>query len=419
MAPDSLVPVQPVLRACLHLLVAVLLALTAVRAVGGNVPRAGAIVATVLVVGLVYAIGPVLRPVRRSSVAAAAWLTVLSAGWLVLLYLTPEGIWLAFPLFFVQLHLLPTRWGLAAVAATVASAIAGFAFHQKGLSAAMVVGPVLGAAVAVATVLGYQALSRESEARRRLIEELTAARADLAAAEHAGGVLAERERLAREIHDTLAQGLSSIQLLLRAAERALPSRPDSALDHVQQARHTAVNNLAEARRFVRNWTPPDLEVAGSLPAALEQLCATTAQTSGRAVHLHISGTPTDLPTAYETALLRIAQSALANCVQHGSATRAEMTLSYMDTDVALDVVDDGTGFDPDRVLPPGQGPGGTGFGLATMRARARALQGTLAVESAPGKGTAVAVTLPVPSGTVEVPGGAVEVRGGAVEKATA
>jgi signal transduction histidine kinase len=393
--------VQPVLRVCLHLLVVGLLALTAVRAVAGHVPHAGAILATAIVVGLIYAIGPVLPSVRRSAAAAGTWLMVLGIGWLVLLYRTPDGIWLAFPLFFLQLHLLPRRWGLSAVATTTELANAGFTWHQDGLTAPMVIGPVLGAAVAVATVLGYQALHRESEARRRLIDELTAARADLAAAEHAGGVLAERERVAREIHDTLAQGLSSIQLLLRAAERALPGRPDGAHGHVQAARQAAVDNLAEARPFVRNWTPPGLEVAGSLPAALEQLCATTAEASGLAVHPHISGVPVELPVTQETALLRIAQAALANAVQHGRPSRIELTLSYMGTDVALDVVDNGTGFAPDLVAPAGQGPDGTGFGLAAMRARARALRGTLVVESAPGEGTAVAATLPVPAATVQ------------------
>src|SRR5680860_193936 len=133
--------------------------------------------------------GPALPVVRRSSGAAALWLAAVGVGWLVLLFLTPDGIWLAFPLFFVQLHLLPMRWGLAAVSASTVAAVAGFAWHEHGLTAAMILGPALGAAVAVAPVLGYQALYRESEARQRLIEDLTAARADLAAAEHAGGVL--------------------------------------------------------------------------------------------------------------------------------------------------------------------------------------------------------------------------------------
>ncbi|MFH9424391.1 sensor histidine kinase [Streptomyces sp. NPDC017529] len=379
-------------------MVAALLALAAVRAVADHSPNTPAVTGAAVLLLAVYAVGPTLPPVRTSTAAAALWLAAVMAVWTVLLALTPLGVWLAFPLFFVQLHLLPLRWGLPAVLVTTLVAIGGFGWHTHVLTVGTVVGPALGAAVAVAVVLGYQALYRESEQRRRLIEELTAARSELAAAEHAAGVLAERERLAREIHDTLAQGLSSIQLLLRAAERALPQGPDTetALGHVRQARQAAVDNLAEARRFVRALSPPDLE-AGSLPAALERLCATTAQASGVAVHCQVSGAPVELPTPHEVALLRIAQSALANTVRHAGAGRAELTLSYMDTEVALDVVDDGAGFVPAEVPAPGSGAGsGTGFGLAAMRARARALHGTLAVESAPGEGTALAVTLPYP-----------------------
>ncbi|WP_399096696.1 sensor histidine kinase [Streptomyces sp. BBFR2] len=376
-------------------MVAALLALAAARAVVGGGPHPAAVVAVSAVLLGAYVTGPLLPRVRPHSGAAALWLTLVAAVWLVLLALTQDGVWLAFPLFFVQLHLLPPRWGLPAVAVTTLAAVAGFALHTGALGVGTVIGPVLGAAVAVAVVLGYQALYRESEQRRRIVEELTATRGELAAAEHAAGVLAERERLAREIHDTLAQGLSSIQLLLRAAERALPARPESALGHVVHARATAVDNLAEARRFVRELTPPDLET-GSLPAALERLCATTAR-AGLAVHCQVSGTPAELPVPHEAALLRIAQSALANTVRHAGARRAELTLSYMDTEVALDVVDDGAGFDPAALPPAGTATaGGTGFGLAAMRARARALHGALAVESAPGEGTAVAVTLPLP-----------------------
>lgn len=393
----SLTPVLRALRSCLHLMVAALLALAAVRAVADRTPDAPAVLAAAAALCVLYVTGPRLPRLRTSTGAAALWLAALGLVWLVLLALTPDGVWVAFPLFFVQLHLLPRRWALPAVAATTLAAIAGFGRHTHTLGVGTVLGPALGAAVAVAVVLGYEALYRESEQRRRLIEELTATRGELADAEHAAGVLAERERLAREIHDTLAQGLSSIQLLLRAAERALPERPGSALGHVRQARTAAVDNLAEARRFVRALSPPDLE-AGSLPAALERVCATTARASGLAVHCQVSGAPTALPTPYEAALLRIAQSALANTVRHAAAGRVELTLSYMDTEVALDVVDDGTGFVPAEVPAPGSAAvPGTGFGLAAMRARARALQGTLVVESAPGEGTAVAVTLPCPA----------------------
>ena len=379
-----------ILRGCLHLLLAALLVLAVVRAVVGEAPYLVAIVAIAVGLGVVYAAGAMSARVRSSPPLAAGWLLAVAVLWLVLLVFSPEAVYLAFPLFFLQLHLLPVRRGLGAVAATTIAAIAGFAWHQGGLAVGAIIGPTLGAAVAVAVVLGYQALYRESEQRRELIEALTATRDELATAERTSGVLAERERLAREIHDTLAQGLSSIQLLLRAAERMLPERPEDARGHVVHARETAVNNLEEARRFVRALTPPDLE-NGSLPAALERLCANTFASTGVVVNWQLSGTAVPLPTAHEVALLRIAQSALANTAQHAGATQVGLTLSYMDTEVALDVVDDGAGFDPEALAPRED----RGFGLPGMRARAHSLRGTIAVESAPGEGTAVAVALPL------------------------
>ncbi|AJF68031.1 sensor histidine kinase [Streptomyces vietnamensis] len=385
MDPRSLTPVLRALRLCLHLLMAGLLVLAAVRADS----TAGTVMAVAM--GAVYAAGSYLPSVRGSQRAAAVWLAVLGASWLVLLWLTPEALWLAFPLYFLQLHLLPVRWSLPTVVLTAGAAILSYVGHGAPLNPGVFIGPLLGAAVAVATVLGYEALYRESERRRRLIEELIETRAELAAAERHAGTLAERERLAREIHDTLAQGLSSIQLLLRAAERQLP--PDSpAAGHIGRAREAAQDNLAEARRFVRALTPPDLE-HGSLAGALERLCE-PGGAPGPRVRFSVSGTPVELPTPYEVALLRIAQSALANTVRHAAASRAEITLSFMDASVTLDVVDDGLGFDPASVRPSSDG----GFGLPAMRSRAESLGGTFTVEAAPGQGTAVAVSLPLPAG---------------------
>ncbi|MFC4149759.1 sensor histidine kinase [Micromonospora mangrovi] len=387
-------PATRVLTWCLHLLTVGLLTLAAWRAVADSRPYAGAVVAVAVACGLVYAAGPLLPRVRRSRRAAAVWLAVLGVGWLLLLALSADGVWVAFPLYFLHLHLLSRRVGLAAVVVTAAAAVAGFARHQGSLHPATVIGPALGAAVAVAVTWGYQALYRESEHRRTLIEELTATRADLAEAQHTAGVLAERERLAREIHDTLAQGLTSIQLLLRAAERSLPGAPERAAAHVEQARQAAVDNLAEARRFVAALTPPALEGV-TLRDALARLCTTTGSRHRLTVRFHLTGDPVPLPSAFEVALLRVAQSALANTVRHAEAGTADVTLSYLGDRVAVDVVDDGRGFDPD--LLPVPDPCSGGFGVAAMRARVRALGGSLTVESAPGHGTALAAQLPLPA----------------------
>ncbi|WP_371534880.1 sensor histidine kinase [Streptomyces sp. NBC_01023] len=399
MDPRALTPALLVLRLCLHLLMAGLLVLAAVRALAGHTANAPAVVAAAAVLGAVYGAGAVWPSVRTSRRSAAVWLGVLGLAWLGLLVLSPDGLWVAFPLYFLQLHLLPVRWSVPLVVVTAGAAIAAYVGHGAALNPGAFIGPLLGAAVAVATVLGYQVLYRESESRRRLIEELISTRAELAAAERTAGTLAERERLAREIHDTLAQGLSSIQLLLRAAGRTLPADAPAAA-HIEQARQAAQDNLAEARRFVRALSPPALE-HGSLAAALDRLCTGGP---GPRVRFSTSGTPVALPTPYEVALLRIAQSALANTVQHAGASRAEITLSFMETAVALDVVDDGSGFDP---LLAGAASGDGGFGLPAMRSRVESLGGTFAVESTPGQGTAVAVTLPLPeSEEVPVSGGA-------------
>lgn len=242
-------------------------------------------VAAAVVMAVVYGAGPLIPAVRATRAGAALWLGALCAVWLVLLALSPDGLWLAFPLYFLELHLLPARWGVPAVTLTAGAAIASYVRHGQPLNPGAFIGPLLGAAVAVATVIGYQTLYRESERRRHLIEELMATRAELAAAERTAGTLAERERLAREIHDTLAQGLSSIQLLLRAAQRALPPQSPAA-PHIEQARAAAQDNLAEARRFVRALSPPDLD-NGSLAGALERLCATAP---GLTVRFTESGT---------------------------------------------------------------------------------------------------------------------------------
>ncbi|MCC6315692.1 MAG: sensor histidine kinase, partial [Thermomicrobiales bacterium] len=273
----------------------------------------------------------------------------------------------------------------------------------SGLTTGAAVGPLVGAAIAIALGLGYRALYRENQERQRLIEELLATRAELAEKERVAGVLSERARLAREIHDTVAQGLASIQLLLHAAEQTDGQRPG--IEHVRLARETAALNLAEARRFIHALSPPTLDDQ-TLAGALERLAEATRRSatlgvdgepdSGLDVSVCVSGDPASLPPPIETALLRIAQGALANVVQHARARRAMVTLSYAEDAVSLDVVDDGAGFDAagGQATPRRREDGS--FGIAAMQERVAQLGGEFVIESAPGSGAAVAVTFGLP-----------------------
>jgi signal transduction histidine kinase len=229
----------------------------------------------------------------------------------------------------------------------------------------------------------------QSYERRRLIEQLEATRSELAAAERERGRLAERQRLARDIHDTLAQGFVSIVLQLQAAEAELPDGAAEARGHLERARRTAADNLAEARRLVWDLRPAPLRAA-PLGEALGRLAGRVAEETGLVATATVTGTPRPLSPDAEVTLLRVTQEALANVTRHAQAGRVAVTLSYMDGETTLDVRDDGTGF---TLNGDGQGTGG-GLGLHGMRERVEALGGRLAVETAPGRGTTIAVTVP-------------------------
>lgn len=300
---SPLTPVFAALQLGLHALMVALSAVVVGRAL---VPGAGhrwAVVAMTVLFLVVYFVSAALR---GRPVAARAWLGLLTVLWLGLVAIAPDAVYLVFGMFFLYLHLLPRFWGAVAVAAATAAAVVGFALH-KGWTIGGVVGPLLGALVAVAIGLGYRALFREAADRQRLIDELLAARATLAEQERTAGKLAERQRLAQEIHDTVAQGLSSIQLLLHAAERSAPEHPG--LQEIRMARETAADSLAETRQLIAELTPAALE-GQSLTEALERM-AQRAGTSGLAAQLLVEGVPERLPMPIEAALVRVAQGAVS------------------------------------------------------------------------------------------------------------
>lgn len=412
-APSALRPVFTALRGGLHLLVVGLTLFVVVRALLADDAREVPITVLALLLLVWYGAGVAAAHRHFPTWPRALWLAGLLVLWVALSALTPDAAFLAFPLFFLELHVLPAAVAVPLVGVTFVFSVWGTTTHL-GFEVGSVLGPLIAAGVAVVIGLGYHQMARESRERQKLILDLIATREELAAASREAGSLAERERLAREIHDTVAQGLSSIQMLLHAAERDVTDTTTQ--DRLRLARQTAAENLAETRRFIRELTPPALD-AQTLPAALRRLAAASdehAAQSGRAtrVSFSTSGEPVALPMAVEATLLRIAQSALANVVQHADAARAEVTLSYLGDEVALDVVDDGRGFaaarvderradasaeadatDPSSPGSPGS-PGRAGFGLTAIAQRVRGLGGSAVVESSPGDGTAVSVRLP-------------------------
>jgi signal transduction histidine kinase len=221
----------------------------------------------------------------------------------------------------------------------------------------------------------------QSEERAEIIDQLEATRAELAAAHHEAGRLAERQRLAADIHDTLAQGFTSIIMLIQAAQADLDGSRPVAGRHLDLAARTARENLAEARALVADLAPVQLD-GGTLPDALRRLSAEP----GMDASFGLSGTPRPLPMAAEVVLLRVCQEALANVRKHASAHSATVRLGYEPQAVRLEVSDDGAGFDPDRVTG--------GYGLRGMRTRVAEAGGTLTVRSSPGVGTCVSAMVP-------------------------
>jgi signal transduction histidine kinase len=236
-----------------------------------------------------------------------------------------------------------------------------------------------------------RALAELGAANRRLeatIAENEGLHQQLVARAREAGMLDERQRMAREIHDTLAQGLTGIVTQLQAAERATdrtPADPAGWRRHVAAATRLARDSLTEARRSVDALRPEPLEGC-RLSEALAGVAERWSALNVIPVRVTTTGTARPIDADAEFTLLRAAQEALANVARHAHATRVGLTISYMENEVALDVRDDGVGFDPAAL--------DHGFGLVAMRQRIAGLSGRLQVESEPGGGTAVSACVP-------------------------
>ena len=365
-----------------HLLAGLLLVVGAIRGIAMGDPAAAVIgAAAAFTVAYWY---PVLTR-RAEQLTTPLWLAVVTVVWGGTLLASAEFTWLAFILWLIAGQvfrlLAASVYSIAVFCVVVVTPM----LHGEMTSYAAVIGPFVGAVFALGISRGYLALLRDAAYRQDILTALHETSADMAALQdelaltqrHAG-VVAERSRLAREIHDTVAQELSSIRLLTRAAlER--DSGFQATLEQVEQL---AARSSREVREIIAALTPEEL-ADQALPAALERLAGHFE--ADFLVELHVEEVPA-MTVEGEVALLRMAQSALSNVRRHSRATRVALTLAVAGDSVRLDVRDDGVGFDPAAAH---------GYGLRFMSERLSALGGGLDVESSPGRGTALSGHVPI------------------------
>lgn len=319
--------------------------------------------------------------------------------WLALVTISPVYYLVLFGLFSQIFRHLPIRYAVVAILILTGVIIfdqltasdASLTLANPGLWAFLSLG-----LAAILNGIWVSAIAGQSTQRQQLITQLEETRAELAAAEHREGVLEERQRLAREIHDTLAQGFTSIVMQLEAAEQALPNDMDMLQEHLDRARSTARISLDQARLVIQDLRP-DLLEQRSLPDALDRVAARWREETGIPLTTQTTGSPVPLPLNIEVTMLRATQEALANVRKHAQATAVQLTLSYMGDVVILDVQDNGAG------IGGAESSGlSSGYGLQAMRERVAQCGGAVELESEPGVGTTIVVTIPLAGKNVAV-----------------
>ena len=300
-----------------------------------------------------------------------------SPGLLFMLFLAYPQVW-----FLVE----APRPGIVWTALVTLSSGVGLllASREAGDSSTFaIISSAVGFVFSVLMGLWVHRVIEQSRQRAELIAELEATRSELAAAHHERGVAAERERLAREVHDTLAQGYASIVLLAPTAAGQIDGKPDSAKERIGLIEEVARENLAEARRVFAAFAPPALD-GSSLLDALQRLADRFERETGTPVTVELPAQLT-VDRDAEVVLLRSAQEALTNVRRHAAARHVTVRVAQDDA-ARLVVVDDGVGFDPVSAA---------GTGLAGLQSRVREGGGSLDVHSAVGRGTAVSISLPL------------------------
>jgi signal transduction histidine kinase len=357
-----------------------------------------------------------LRPAWRERGAIMA---VFMVGWLALtaVLVAIDG-WFGFfsyTGYFLAFWVGRGTWraiAVIAVAVLTGTAQNGGAPGMTGHGSVLAWAVIVGINIAVGGGLNFfgTVADRQSTRRRELLAELSEANLKLEATlrENAGlqaqllaqareaGVADERQRMAREIHDTTTQGLAGIITQLQAADQAELAGTDfERRRHLAAAAELARESLTEARRAVRELRPGPLQ-PGRLADALRDVAARWSRLHQVEASVTVDGGAVPLTAATEVVLLRVAQEALANVAKHARARRVGVTLSYFGDEVTLDVRDNGVGFEDGPVSRASESPAlHGGFGLTGMRERLAAVSGRLTIETEPGGGTAVSATVPL------------------------
>jgi signal transduction histidine kinase len=435
---------QPALAVLPYVMLTVAVVISLITRRGPWVPIDSAVIGLAAVAAGLLGLFTLRPAIRGRPPLLAAYFIALALVMAALVVTDPWFGFFTFTGYFYAYYLPNRKWrliGVATIALITGTSQAGGVPHGVGRTAVWAVVVLINMLVAGSLSWFGWVSAEQNDRRGRLVAELSEANRKLTASlnENAGlhaqllaqareaGVLDERQRMAREIHDTLAQGLAGIITQLEAAGRAaVPGGPGEPAGpgepggrwrhHFDSAIRLARESLSEARRSVQALQPEPLEMA-RLPDALAEVAERWSARSGVAAQVTTTGNARPMRPEIEVALLRTAQEALANVAKHARASRVGLTLSYMDDEVALDVRDDGVGFDPvpdparrngvaagrepalaraPAVLGPA--PSG-GFGLTAMRQRVEGLAGTLEIESEIGTGTAISASMPaIPAG---------------------
>lgn len=395
------------MRVAVHVLFALLLGLALIRLALNPTPHSHWIWPLALLFAAIYLFGTVRErraAARGDSLPTTAihlWVIIISGLWATLVMLSPAFLWLLFPLVFIIASCWPYRLSLPWILLLLLVAI--FLPTSEARTSGAILGPTVGVLVAVGMHCTYRVLVSEARYYARVAENLYATRKELADSEREAGRLVERERLAREIHDTLTQGFSSIVLLSRASQHA-STQGDSALlqEQLHAIENVASDNLQEARRVVdrlgtlptRRCLPEELQAlaqqTSSQQALLGQPLSVTVQLAGDQNRV--------LPPEVVEELVRVTQQGLHNIVRHAQASEAVISLGVWEDSLTLDIFDNGRGLDTAREDAT---TSGGGFGSTSIHQRITRLGGDVRLEDATetfGQGTILTVTIPLTTG---------------------